>query len=101
MAGLLTKPWATLSFTKHAIQQMSMRMECDRDTAINYMANIYSRGQIVYESKTHPGQLKIQDDRFVLCYEPVAHLIVTVFVNGFLQDDKEFARLKRENAKKN
>ena len=101
MADLLMQPVATLSFTKHVIERMMERRKCDRETAINFMADIYVRRPIVYESKRYPGQLKIQDAEFVLCYEPEAHLIVTVMINGFLQDDEEFDRKKRENSRKN
>ena len=101
MADLLTKPVATLSYTKHVIERTMERKKCDRITAVNILADIYVRRPIVYASKTHPGQLKIQDTEFVLAYDPDAHLIVTVFINGFLQDDEEFARKKRANAKKN
>ena len=101
MAELLTKPVATLSYTKHVIERTMERMKCDRITAVNILADIYVRRPIVYASKTHPGQLKIQDTEFVLAYDPDAHLIVTVFINGFLQDDEEFARKKRANRHKN
>lgn len=101
MADLLSKPVETLSFTKHVIERMMERRKCDRETAINFMADIYVRRPIVYASKRFPSQLKIQDAEFVLCYEPEAHLIVTVFINGFLQDDEEFDRKKRENSHKN
>lgn len=101
MADLLSLPVETLSFTKHVIVRMMERRKCDRETAINFMADIYVRRPIVYASKTFPSQLKIQDAEFVLCYEPSAHLIVTVFINGFLQDDEEFARKKRANRHKN
>ena len=101
MADLLSLPVETLSFTKHVIVRMMERRKCDRETAINFMADIYVRRPIVYASKTFPSQLKIQDAEFVLCYEPSAHLIVTVFINGFLQDDAEFDRKKRANSHKN
>ena len=101
MADLLSQSVETLSYTKHVIERTMERVGCDRITAVNILADIYVRRPIVYASKTHPGQLKIQDTEFVLAYDPVAHLIVTVFINGFLQDDEEFARKKRANRHKN
>ncbi len=95
--SILTQTDESLKFTKHVIERMMERKNCDRVTAINFLVDIYNRSPIVYASKTHPTQLKIQDDEFVLAYEPEAHLIVTVFINGFLQDDEEFERLKRKN----
>ena len=60
MADLLTKPVATLSYTKHVIERTMERMKCDRFTAVLILAEIYVRRPIVYESNTHPGHLKIQ-----------------------------------------
>ena len=101
MADLLSQSVETLSYTKHVIERTMERMKCDRITAVNILADIYIRRPIVYARKTHPGHLKIQATEFELAYDPVAHLIVTVFINGFLQDDEEFARKKRANRHKN
>ena len=102
-------PADTLTYTKHVIQRMMERASCDHIQsrpvccevcATNYLHNLYVERPIVYASKTHLGQLKIQGPQFVMSYDPAAHKIITVFINGFLQDDAEFERKKQKNRKR-
>jgi hypothetical protein len=93
-------PADTLTYTKHVIQRMMERASCNRDTAVNYLHDLYVERPIVYASKTHLGQLKIQGPQFVMSYDPAAHKIITVFINGFLQNDAEFERKKQKNRKR-
>ena len=80
-------PVNTLDISHHAATMAMDRCGCDSlEAARQFIRDEYAAAQLTYASHRYPDQMKVQGPRFALAYHPAAHKIITIFVNGFLQD---------------
>ena len=80
-------PVTTLRISRHAIDMALSRCGCRTEAeAIRFIKTEYAAAEITYASHRYPDQMKVQGPRFAMAYHPEAHKIITIFVNGFLQN---------------
>ena len=77
----------TLRISRHAIEMAMTRCGCRTEQeAILFIKTEYTAANITYASHRYPDQMKVQGPRFAMAYHPASHKIITIFVNGFLQN---------------
>ena len=80
-------PVQTLDISHHAATMAVERCGCATlEEGRQFIRDEYTAAQITYASHRYPDQMKVQGPRFAMAYHPAAHKIITIFVNGFLQD---------------
>ncbi len=79
----MNKSAETLRVTRHSIQRIIERTDCEtEEEAIRYARHQYATAKITYKSHRYPDQMKIQNDHIVLCYNEEQHVVITVFISG-------------------
>ena len=87
MINPLLKPNPRVS--RHTEDMAMERGGCtSREQANRWVHEQYLNAMIVYPSRNHPGQLRIQNDDMVLIYEPEANVIITAYISGHVKDDQ-------------
>ncbi len=73
--------------TRHAEDMAMERGGCkSREEANRWVRNNYVNSMIVYPSRNHPNQIRIQNDDMVLIYDPAANVIITAYISGHVKD---------------